>query len=723
METSADNAAIPAELRSRYSSLRILGSGAMGAVYRAHDANLDKDVAIKVLKQRQISSEIAIRFQQEAKVASKLKHHNLVTLMDFGISEKSEPYIIMESVEGKSLADILDEVGALNLPAAVNILVQICEGMEHAHNSGVVHRDLKPSNVIVSGEDLVTAKIKVLDFGIAKLDDTSGGVTRTGTVLGTPYYMSPEQFSGENVDRRTDIYAAGSMLFRMLTNCHPFEGDTLLEIMQDKKSLDAPRMNDVNPDLDIPEAIEEVVAKSLARSPEDRHATMSEFRDALFHAMEKLNVPITIHAENQKYNQEKKTVPRYAYALAAVLILSVSIIALLGYNELSSANARRELEAAHATNPKVKKVDRIFDNLPKINEEVWEFDRPHHAVYAKAMITDNDVEQLYQVEKGDIERFYTGYNDEQTTRQEQLTSNGWSTIAKFPLTDLSVNYSCITDDDVKPFAKLPNLKHFDFSRNKLGDQMLKFFENNDSMRSLLGKATNVTDEGVKSIVTMKNLKKLSLFGTKVSDKSLELISKNLPDLENLDVGECDVSNDGMRFLADMPKLTAINIGHTKVTKKGLEILKNLKLKELNLESNKNIDDSTLQLITAQWPNLTVLHIGDTKVSGPGLRYVTRLKQIRNLHINALTLRDEDMAPVLASPSIAILHVMSTALTDKTAQALESMPKLKHVEFHHCPNVSTAAIRKLRTRGVKVFKFEENGEDVANEVMSDLLVGE
>jgi serine/threonine protein kinase len=730
MERRTDKAGIPEELRQRYSNFRVLGSGAMGAVFRAHDANLDKDVALKVLKQRQIEPEVAIRFQQEAKLASKLKHHNLVTLMDFGISEKGEPYIIMESVEGLSLAAILEKQGALSLPAAVNILVQICEGMEHAHRSGVVHRDLKPSNVIVSGDDLVSATIKVLDFGIAKLDDTTGGgVTRTGTILGTPYYMSPEQFSGENVDRRADIYAAGSMLFRMLTDCHPFEGDTIMEIMQDKRSTPAPLMTEVATDIDIPEHVEDVVAKCLETDPAMRYQSMTEFKEALYAAMEKSHVPIPLTQQEAGLappdaSTALRKTPKYVFALAGVLLIAVLAIAYVSFNELNKQDSpSKGLKSSKKAGYKTPVETGVYNYPTKeisLNEDVWTLKRSEGSCQASGAITDDDIERLVKQERGDVKKLFLGSYEDPNSRQEHITKVGWAAVGKLDLTELNISYAIVSDDDMKPIAKLPRLKILELSRTDLHDKGLSYFKDNKTIEELTLKNLPITAVGVEYIVSMKKIKKLNLNGTTVTDQSLKLIGEKMPQLKTLDLTDCAVTDDGMRYIAHMPKVEILYLGQTKVGKAGFEALKPLPVRELNVENNKQFDDACLAVVAEQWPHLRLLNMGDTKVTPKGLPVIKKLKGLEYLGANAIAITDKDMEPILQSKSIISLHLISTYVTDKTLANLAKMPKLKSLEVHQCEGVTPEGIRLLRLRKVRVDAVEQEGKAQANEVMSDLL---
>lgn len=725
MESKTNKLTIPEELQRRYSEFRVLGSGAMGAVFRAHDANLDKDVAIKLLKQRQIDPEVAIRFQQEAKVASKLKHPNLVTLMDFGISEKGEPYIIMENCEGHSLSWYIDKRGVISLPAAVNIMAQICDGMEHAHNNGVVHRDLKPSNVIVCDEDLVNAKIKVLDFGIAKLDDTNGGVTRTGTILGTPYYMSPEQFTGDNVDRRTDIYAAGCMLFRMLTNCLPFEGDTMLQIMQEKRENIAPRMTDVASDVDIPEHVEEVVAKCLEIEPDDRYSSMSEFRDALFTALEKSNMQIPVSQTGPRETVAKRRRPSKAsLTLTACLAVVVGVVGFFSYQEWAKVNVknstRTKLERTHD-------MDHVLNARVKSGKDAslgaFIIDRELRKATDVSAIYDEDLEGLFKRELGNIKSLQIGlYEDLKATRDDRITSAGWATIGKMQLEAISIPYAILTDEDVKNFENFNNLKSLDLSKTTITDKTMKIIRRMTTLDSLWLRSTPITSDGIESLAPLKKLKTLSLCFTKIDDRALKAISENFPKLESLDLTMCDgVTDEGMKDLAKLPHLKRLVLNHTNIGFEGLRALKPLNLLDLLLEGDHEVDDKCMELIASQWPDLELLNIGETKISAAGLVHLNKFMAMQSLTLNALAFTDKDLQPVSKMKNLTSIHLMTTNITDKTLEFVKDLPHMKLVEAHQCPGITQAGLKMLAEKKIKVDCVNE-GKDTANELMTDLLQG-
>jgi serine/threonine protein kinase len=257
-----------------------LGVGGMGTVYRARRLFIGDKVAVKVLHPDQMSDYQAIeRFRREAQTAARLKHANLVNIFDFGVSNEGLLYQAMELAEGETLRQMIEREGTLGEAVSAEIIRQVCAGLDEAHREGVVHRDIKPENILIL-KTTGGIHVKILDFGIVALSDTSADkLTRTGTVLGTPHYMSPEQCMGSELDGRSDIYSLGIVLFEMLTGDVPFKSPTPSAIVIQQVNQAPPRLRSVNPS--ISPAIEAVVLHALAKTPEARPQSAGEMAKEL----------------------------------------------------------------------------------------------------------------------------------------------------------------------------------------------------------------------------------------------------------------------------------------------------------------------------------------------------------------------------------------------------------------------------------------------------------
>lgn len=264
-------------IKGRYRVINKLGEGGMAAVYLAEQVTIERKAALKILHgQFANDPEFVKRFRQEAKLAASLNHPNLIKVYDFDQGDDGSLFIAMEYLEGKTLKEML-QAGAIAIPRATRLAIQIAEGLVVAHRAGVIHRDIKPENIMVTDSDT----IKLMDFGIARLRESSSAtrLTRAGMIMGTPLYMAPEQIEGSEVSEKTDIYAFGIVLYEMLSGAAPFRAPTPAAVlMKHLKEIPLPLRKLRS---DIPLAVERIVSRTLEKKPERRPASMAEVVEAL----------------------------------------------------------------------------------------------------------------------------------------------------------------------------------------------------------------------------------------------------------------------------------------------------------------------------------------------------------------------------------------------------------------------------------------------------------
>jgi serine/threonine-protein kinase len=264
-----------------YRIIRLIGRGGMGEVYLAKHLTLNKKCALKVIPPVQVTEIGWQRFQLEAKTVAKLQHVNIVRVTDLGIHDECLPFYAMDYIDGSNLAEVLAEDGPLELNRALEIFMQVCDGVDCAHRSGLLHRDLKPANIMLTQPSAGKLEVKILDFGLAKLtkhDRMKQSLTSAGEVFGSPNYMSPEQGLGTEIDARSDIYSLGCTLFKALTGQPPFSGGNAFATILMHQNRAAPTLDSAAGGKVFPPQLESIMAKLLRKNPDERYQTLSELK-------------------------------------------------------------------------------------------------------------------------------------------------------------------------------------------------------------------------------------------------------------------------------------------------------------------------------------------------------------------------------------------------------------------------------------------------------------
>lgn len=284
-----------AVIDNRYEVISLLGMGAIGKVYKVRHSVLGTVYAIKFIVPEAINEAALKRFKLEAQAVSVLKHTNIIGIHDYGVAGEM-PYIVMEYLEGKTLSQSLQEDGCPGRTLFFSIFEQVCSGLEHAHKQGILHRDLKPANIFLCvSEKANEPTVKIVDFGFAKVlteQAEASRITLTGEVVGSPFYMSPEQCMGDELDTRSDIYSLGIVMFEALTGEPPFGGKNPVEIMQQHIHAAAK----FPPDAGVTESLQNLVLKTIAKDRKKRPQTAEDLRQKL----------LALRQEEEKVSAEYK---------------------------------------------------------------------------------------------------------------------------------------------------------------------------------------------------------------------------------------------------------------------------------------------------------------------------------------------------------------------------------------------------------------------------------
>ena len=350
-------------LADRYRIVRLLGEGGMGQVYEAQHLNINKRFAIKLLRPEIVSNQEAVaRFRQEAWSASSIGDENIVEIDDFATLPNGSVYLAMEYLQGRALSERMRAAPPVALDEALDVLMQVCRGLAAAHAKGIVHRDMKPENVFLAEKNGRTVA-KILDFGIAKVSGAEGAqsLTRTGTIFGTPHYMSPEQALGRALDHRTDIYSVGVIMYELFTGRVPFEAESFMGILTKHITVQPTPPRVLSPEREILVEVEAVILRAMAKEVADRYQTMNDLLGELLvladrHAPGLLLVPAgsrSAQVSAQVSKQMAAALPTTAQAAtptagmapaksSRVGVVIAGVIAVLG---LATAVALRSHEA------------------------------------------------------------------------------------------------------------------------------------------------------------------------------------------------------------------------------------------------------------------------------------------------------------------------------------------------------------------------------------------
>lgn len=597
---------------SRYEVISQLGEGGMGVVYKAHDPDLNKIVAVKVIQTSMLNDEQTIRFQREARALKDLKHAAIPEVYNFAVSRDGEPYLVMEFVQGESLAQFLHKHKPLESEYVVEIALQICEAMKHAHGRGIIHRDLKPANVILTAvADVDFVVVKVIDFGLARLDDETRDqdMTKTGLIMGSPPYMSPEQIQGEVVDHRSDIYSMGCILYEMLTGEPPFRGKSPLStltmhISEPPASLESRGVKDAV-------LFEGLVGKTLAKSPDRRYADMDEVMEDLYVIADRMwdshvkpdepaaeddsmtGLRTTILKRNKQRKQKKL---RVATAVGTIVVLVVVGLALFINTSFFVENFENLI---------MKAGEPSQDNEESDVTPKWALvkDDAGRLVASTSLgIADADLKQLRKLKGPRGIKMIEGLNIKSTAG---FTGEGIKYILKAPLKEVDIYSDTFTDKGLLNLAKIKTI-------GKL---------------ALHNLGRGVTDEGLVALHALP-LTKLELVNSDLPPNVVQSVSgcKKIWSLSFH--GSSPVDFQQLRFLASMPNLDTLDLAETELTDDTMQNLGSLEhLKKLNISRN-DISDARLDVIL-NFP-LTELKITDTKVTDIGLASLSEMKTLNHL---------------------------------------------------------------------------------------------
>jgi tRNA A-37 threonylcarbamoyl transferase component Bud32 len=565
-------AAFKRSFAGKYQFVAEIGSGGMGVIYKAKQPLLDRYYAIKMLNVRKANQQTLARFHQEAKAASALNHPNVISVHDFGFTEDDDPYMVMDFVDGMSLSTLLQTSGAIPYLEAVGLFVQIADGMNHAHTLGVLHRDLKPSNVMLTKPESLTMEVKIVDFGIAKINKAEGNcsLTQTGDVFGSPLYMSPEQASGKKVDPRSDIYSLGCLMYEALTGKPPLQADTIIQTMFLQLNSAPASLSETTGGRNFPDALEYVVKRCLEKDPDQRYQSMLDLKKDLLKVAGERSIRSSRSDIGTRVMKTFWSIKWLQIAVALAVFFG-AVLTIIERLEMQAKVDRQE-EEARTTEQKFTTDLRGLDKQPLggIDGEVFavqevalgksEIDFPAMSADDGALMYLQGNRKIVSLSMRTNEITPQGFTHLQLPNLQKLDLQDTevskelvTAIVELPrLTSLSLARTRFQRTDLERISKLKNLRSLDLTRSSLNDSDCQVLAQMSGLEQLkIGENPQISDNGVRALLSLKHLRSLDLNATSITNKSIAML-RGLTELNELRLYETHVSDEACKYLVKMP---------------------------------------------------------------------------------------------------------------------------------------------------------------------------
>ncbi len=663
-----------------YRIIRLIGKGGMGEVYLALHLALGKNCALKVIPPEQVTEDGWQRFQNEARAIAELDHINLVKVTDLGVHQGCLPIYAMEYVDGVTLDDLLKSQGPMPLKETLDILIQICEGLDFAHRRGMVHRDLKPTNIMLVNSQSRHHSVKILDFGLIKLtqkDRHQQSLTAAGDVFGSPFYMSPEQCVGDKIDNRSDIYSLGCVLFEILTGRPPFDVGRPVQILINHQTADPPTLDSRAGAKAFPEAMEVVLAKLLRKNPAERYQTLLELRGDLEKVARGEEVQ-PVYFSRTKQNPLSPTggsngvAPGEAYetrrakgwlkwhhlAIAVILTGGAAAICILPLMRrqpttkpmsipLSSAVTLKETDGSSIPGPASSKENTPYSTIVEEGGKKWRyFDFPQDCTLGQIGDKGGNISAARgRLRYAEAEKLDFKPSLEALRYPAYLKRFRPGDIYQIKMTGANVIDGTSSDEALEKLTLVPGVRRLNLSS-----------------------CDDLTDKCVSTIGKFSSLTKLDLGASEIHLEKLSKLS-TLKQLEVIKIMDCQDVSSILKSLRDSTNLKALQF------------------------SAPSTDFDALSSIET-WPQLEELIIETVLPDNPAgrskfWRQVGNAKKLKVLMIAKLVLSVKDKEAIAQSKSLQRLQYVrvaptNTATSAATLQALCKMPQLTYLDVKAQP---------------------------------------
>lgn len=557
----------------RFRIIETIGKGNVGIVYECWDMTLRKRVAIKTISSQHYSSEELMRLQTEAKASSKLNHPNVLKVLDFAATTGGQPYMVMELLRGRDLARELADKGPIEPRRAVEIFLQICAAVKHAHESGILHRDIKPSNIMLSRVRTLQGEVeiaKVIDFGIAAFNRNNtfkAEALDEITLAGSPLYMSPDQVNGLIFDERSDIYSIGCVMFESLSGKPPFKGATAMETMKMHASCELPELSDT-----IPEPLVKAVRTALAKSPDDRFQNLDQLIDAL--KVEMQFEPQVVVAPEVVAEPEAKD----SWTNSRPILIGVPL-ALIMLVAAATMLAPRFMAKKHV-------------NPAQLRQQPWDPRKGEKNDVDRSVKVAVDDTRV-QVEENDIDNGTKELSFTGSTRETPVGKFLEKCLKKKKVSSIIIVRCKFTERDFDILSQYTDLREISFDGTAVDENHLSKLSKCEDLTGVTFARCGITDDGLKQLGLLPQLFSITIDRNPgISARGFSyLCSNSITYLSLVACGPFD--NDFLDQLSKFSKLRNLYIGENGLTNEQLERLPNFKfLQILGLNASK-VDDKCI----------------------------------------------------------------------------------------------------------------------------------
>lgn len=602
----------------RYLPLKLIGYGESGVVYLCKDKQLNKKVAVKQLH---FTSDSDLHsFQKEAIITSKLDHTHIVKVQDFGMTKSGIPYMVSEYVNGIALHKLLNAHKKFPPEKSIEIAIQICSGLAHAHEQGILHGDLCPENILLTKGNLSDIDAKLIDFGVARVQDkTKNELAEASQVIGSSFYLAPDKVLGKEWTERSEVYSIGCILFELLTGSPPYKGVSPLNTIQLHANEEIPSLASVSEE-NWSEELEKTIEKALSKDPDQRYSSIKELKNRLEYIYDNsLFVMETMHEDELLPEPETKSTlnssSRSDPYLVSVIIFGVLVLVsgsiyLIGNDPLDNKSIEKQYDLIE------KNTKGQDPNAPDVRKKSKSYSITKRRLrgdqgLVKALTgryNFND-KSLLQISKNENIKSY----ELSTT---EVNGSGFQNKSEDNISAIFLNSSKLDDKGLETISKLRSLKWLEINFCK-----------------------NISSKGMKCLSNLRALKRISIEGIDLTDEDLQALHQ-LKRLRHLDLNHNSrITNQGIsNLLKALPNLVALRISHTGATAK---ILEDKNFKRLRMLGLIGIDLSDKDLESQNINGVVHLGIGSSKITNSGVKSLSRLKNMRSLNLQYSPLVSKD----------------------------------------------------------------------------------